>query len=226
MATSAKAWPIRMSAGGGGPWGGAEEVQRADDLLAQPHRQRLHGGEPGLLGGGREPRPAPRGGGQVRGVDGLAGPEAVQAGTLVVLYLEQLKHPGGFAGGGYYAQLAARVSQQQPGGGGIQQLHAAVGQHVQEVDDVEAGDHGVGQLNERLRQQFSVHPGSPSQGKATRSPRVRGKRCARWRLRNRSRRAAGGWVGVRDAAAGGAPRCRGPDRPASGHEHKRTRGAG
>jgi hypothetical protein len=55
-------------------------------------------------------------GGQVRGGDGLAGPETVQAGTLVVLYLEQLK---------------------QPGGGDVQQLHAAVGQHVQEVDHVE-----------------------------------------------------------------------------------------
>jgi hypothetical protein len=33
---------------------------------------------------------------------------------------------------------------------------------VQEVDHVEAGDHGVGQLNERFRQQLSVHSGSPS----------------------------------------------------------------
>ena len=152
VATSARAWPTRMSAGSKGPGAGAEEVQRADDLLAQPHRQGLHGGEPGLLGGGREPRPALRRGGQVLGVDGLAGPEAVQAGTLVALYLEQLKQPGGFAGGGHHAQLTARVSQQQPGGGDVQQLHAAVGQHVQEVDHVEVGDHGVGQLDERLRQ--------------------------------------------------------------------------
>ncbi len=69
----------------------AEQVQRADDLLAQPHRQGLHGGEPGLPGGGSEPRPALRRGSQVRGGDGLARSEAVQAGTLVVLYLEQLK---------------------------------------------------------------------------------------------------------------------------------------
>jgi Fe-S cluster assembly protein SufB len=32
--------------------GGAEEVQGADDLLAQPHRQGLHGGEPGVAGAG------------------------------------------------------------------------------------------------------------------------------------------------------------------------------
>ena len=150
-----------MSRGGEGPCIGAEQVQRADDLLAQPHRQGLHGGEPGLPGGGREPRPALRRGGQVRGGDGLAGPVAVQAGTLIVLQLEQLKQPGGFAGGSHHAQLTARISQQQPGGGDVQQLHAAVGQHVQEVDHVEAGDHGVGQLDERLRQQLSVHPRSP-----------------------------------------------------------------
>jgi hypothetical protein len=29
---------------------GAEEIQRSDDLLAQPHRQRLHRREPSLTG--------------------------------------------------------------------------------------------------------------------------------------------------------------------------------
>jgi hypothetical protein len=67
---------------------GAEQVQRADDLVAQPHRQGLHGGEPGLLGGGGEPGPALRFGGQVGGGDGPASAEAVQAGTLVVLQLK------------------------------------------------------------------------------------------------------------------------------------------
>jgi hypothetical protein len=67
---------------------GAEQVQRADDLVAQPHRQSLHGGESGLLGGGGEPGPALRFGGQVGGGDGPVGPEAVQAGTLVVLQLK------------------------------------------------------------------------------------------------------------------------------------------
>jgi hypothetical protein len=69
------------------------------------------------------------------------------------VYLEQLKQPGGFAGGGHHAQRTGGISQQ---------LHAAVGQHVQEVDHVEAGDHCVGQLDERLRQQLSVHPRLPS----------------------------------------------------------------
>jgi hypothetical protein len=67
---------------------GAEQVQRADDLVAQPHGQGLHGGEPGLLGGGGEPGPALRIGRQVGGGDGPASAEAVQAGTLVVLQLK------------------------------------------------------------------------------------------------------------------------------------------
>ena len=174
VATSASAWPTRTLRRVEGRVG-AEQVQRADDLLTQPHRQGLHGSEPGLPGGGREPRPARRLGGQVGGGNG-PGPEAVQARALVVLQLEQLEQPGGLAGRGHHAQLTARVSQQQPGGGDVQQLHAAVGQHVQEVDHVEVGDHGVGQLDERLRQQLSVHPRSPSQERQH-DLRVRGKRC-------------------------------------------------
>src|SRR6266568_2010454 len=68
-----------------GPRAGAEEVQRADDLLTQPHRQGLHGGEPAFAGDGGEPGPALRLGTQIGGGDGLAAAEAVQAGTLVVL---------------------------------------------------------------------------------------------------------------------------------------------
>jgi hypothetical protein len=129
---------------------GAEQVQGADDLLAQPHRQGLHGGEPGVAGGGGKPGPAPCLGGEVGNGDGLAGPEAVQAGSLVALQLEQLEQPGGCAGGGDDTQVTARAGQQQPGRGDVQQLDAAAGQHVQEVDHVEPGDHGVGQLDERL----------------------------------------------------------------------------
>jgi hypothetical protein len=72
VATSASARPMRMSAGVEGPRGGAEQVQRADDLVVQPHGQGLHGGEPGLLGGSSEPGPALRFGGQVGSGDGPA----------------------------------------------------------------------------------------------------------------------------------------------------------
>jgi hypothetical protein len=84
VATSASAYVRGVE----GTRDGAEQVQRADDLVAQPHGQGLHGGEPGLLGGGGEPGPALRFGGQVGGGDGPASPEAVQAGTLVVLQLK------------------------------------------------------------------------------------------------------------------------------------------
>jgi hypothetical protein len=39
----------------------------------------------------------------------------------------------------------------QPGGGYVEQLHAAFGQHVQEVDQVELVDEGIGHLDEHVR---------------------------------------------------------------------------
>ena len=138
---------------------GAEQVQRADDLIPQPHRQRLHRREPGPGGGLGEPGP-PRGrAGQVGSGDGPAGTEALQAGPFVVLQLEQLQQPGFLAGGRRDPQLAARVGQHDPGRGRGQQGDAAVGEHVQEVDDVEVGDHRVGQLDEGVGKQVGVHLG-------------------------------------------------------------------
>ena len=67
---------------------GAEEVQGADDLIPQPHRQGVDGAEPGLGRGGGEPGPPLAGVGQVGGGDRLAGAVAVQAGALVILDLE------------------------------------------------------------------------------------------------------------------------------------------
>ena len=148
VATSASAYVRGVE----GTRDGAEQVQRADDLVAQPHGQGLHGGEPGLAGGRREPRPPRRLGRQVRGGDGPTRPEAVQARPLIALQLEQLEQPGGLAGGSHHAQLTARVSQQQPGGGDVKQLRAAVGQDVQEVDHVEADHQRVSQLDERRGQ--------------------------------------------------------------------------
>jgi len=129
---------------------GAEQVQCADDLLTQPHRQRLHSPEPGLPGSRREPRPPHLRGGQVHGLDRPPGPEAFQAGTLVILQLEQLKQPGGLTGGSHHPQLTPRVGQQQPGRRHAKELHAAVGQHMQEVDHVKASHHRVRQLDKRL----------------------------------------------------------------------------
>jgi hypothetical protein len=97
VATSARAWPMRRSAGPEGAGGGAEQVQCADDLVTQPHRHGFDGAEPGLDGGG-EPRPALIRPGEIGGADALAGAKAVQARSLVVLDLEQLHQAGCLAG--------------------------------------------------------------------------------------------------------------------------------
>ena len=59
--------------------------------------------------------PAPRVG-EVDVGDGLAGGEAVQAGALVVLQLEQLQQPGRLVGVGDHLQAAPLVVEHQPGG--------------------------------------------------------------------------------------------------------------
>jgi len=71
----------------------------------------------------------------------------------VVLELEQLEQVRLLAGGGHDVEQAGLVGQQDAGGAGIQQRHAPVAQHGQQVDDVELVDEGVGQLHERRRQQ-------------------------------------------------------------------------
>ena len=88
--------------------------------------------------------------GQVGDRHRLAGAEAVHARTLVGLQLEQLQQPGAFRGGGHHLQRVLPVGQQQPGRGDAQQLHAPLGQHVQEVDHVEVVDERVGHLHEHV----------------------------------------------------------------------------
>jgi hypothetical protein len=75
---------------------GVKEVQRADDLGTEAHGQGVYRGEADFGCGGGEPGPAVAGGPQVDDRDGLAGAEAVQAGPLVGLQLEQLQQPGAF----------------------------------------------------------------------------------------------------------------------------------
>ena len=76
---------------------GAEQVQRADDLVPQPHRQGMDGAEPGLRRGGGEPGPPVILLDQAGRGDRPPGAEAVQARPLVVLDLEQLDQPGRLA---------------------------------------------------------------------------------------------------------------------------------
>jgi hypothetical protein len=77
--------------------------------------------------------------------------EAVHAGPLVGLQLEQLQQPGPLGGGGDHLQRAVLVGQQQPGGRDAQQLDTSLGERVQKVDHVELVHQGVGHLDEHVR---------------------------------------------------------------------------
>ena len=153
------AWPIRKSSLLKGGCPGTEQVQRADDFVPKPHRQRQDGPESGADRDGREPRPSLIWPFEVGRRDGQAGVEAVQAGALVVLDLEQFEQSGDLAGGRHGTQLAVRAGEQDTGGGRGQQPDTAIGEHLQEVDDVEVGDHGVRQVHKGPGEQFSVHRG-------------------------------------------------------------------
>ncbi len=74
----------------------AEQVQGADDLIAQPHRDGMHPGKSHLERGRGEPWP-PCGhvtGADIANDDGLPAVEAVHARAFIVLNLKQLRHPG------------------------------------------------------------------------------------------------------------------------------------
>ena len=131
--------------------------QRVPEALDSPRAHYAHD-RTYLLRDSGEPRPSLRFGAQVGSADRLACPEAVQTGTLVVLQLEQFEQPDRFAGGGHHPKLPARVGEEQPCRRHVEQLDAAISQHVQEVDHVEISHHRVGQLDERFRKQLSVHP--------------------------------------------------------------------
>ena len=90
--------------------------------------------------------------GDVGDDDRLPGAVAVQARALVVLDLEQFRDPCLLGRGGHQLQHAAGVGQQQPRRVHLQQLHAPLGEHVQELHQVKAADQGVGQIDERLRE--------------------------------------------------------------------------
>ena len=113
---------------------GAEQVERADDVGAQPHGQGVDGGESDLAGLRGEARPAARGRGQVGDGDGPAGMEALGAGALVGLELEQLQQPGLFGGGGHQSQGVPLIGQQQPGRGDVEKADTPGGQQVQELE--------------------------------------------------------------------------------------------
>ena len=74
------------------------------------------------------------------------------------LDLEQFEGAHGLVGRCHHAQIATRCGQHQPGRRDVEHVDAPVGEHGQQLDDVEVGDEGVGQFDERLGEHgFSCH---------------------------------------------------------------------
>ena len=162
---SARAWITRTSTGVQAALLGAEHVQRADDLLAQAQRERVHRPEPGGQGAGGELRPAVRRGGEVGVHDGRPLAIAVLAGALSRLYLEQLEQVGALVGGGHELEVTLFVGEEEPSRSGAEELRRPGGDHLQELHDVELLDEGVGELDEDLRDPVRgqrAHRASPS----------------------------------------------------------------
>jgi hypothetical protein len=137
---------------------GVEEVERADDLTAQAHRQRMDGVEAGGERLGREARPPVVRGDQVLVDHWQTGAEAVQARALLRLDLEELEHAHGLTRGGHHSQVAIGCDQHETGGSDVEHVHTAVSQQRQKLHDVKVGNERVGQLHERPgKQGFSGH---------------------------------------------------------------------
>ena len=77
--------------------------------------------------------------------------------SLLLLQFEELQQARGLMGVGDQSQIAALVVEHQPGGIGVDQLHAALGEGLQQVHHVELLDQGVGQLDEDLGQPLLTH---------------------------------------------------------------------
>ena len=122
---------------------------RAPSVRSRSRRgERVDGAEARAEGHRREARPARLLARHVRGRHLRAGEEAVEAGTLGVLDLEQLDHLRRLGRRGHQPQGAARVGEQYAGRRRVEQLHAALRDAHQQLDDVEVVDQVVGQLDE------------------------------------------------------------------------------
>ena len=135
----------------------AKRLIGPDDLGAKAQRQGVDRPEARGLDGGVEDRPALPGLVRRHVDDGLSLAVAVEAGPLVVLQLEQLQQAEVLGGRRHQLQVSPLVGQHQTGCVDAEQLDAGAGQRVQEVDDVEVRDQGVGQLQEDADQSLLGH---------------------------------------------------------------------
>jgi hypothetical protein len=81
----------------------------------------------------------------------LPGPERLQARSHLVLQLEQLDQSRRVGRGGHGLQPAAFVGQHDAAGVGVHEVHGALDQRVQELDEVELVHQRVRELDEGVR---------------------------------------------------------------------------
>jgi hypothetical protein len=126
-----------------------EQVQRSDDAVSQPERERVHALVSGADGVRSEPRPSLDGVAQLCAGHQLPRRKGLQARSLFVLQLEQLEQACLLGGRRHHSQVAVCVGEQDPDGVSVDEFDASVGQHRQQVDDVEVGHESVRKLEER-----------------------------------------------------------------------------
>ena len=90
----------------------AEQVQRAEDLLPQPQRQRVDRPVARVERGSREQRPPVRLNREIRRTHRLPAAITVEARSLLALQLEEFEQPRLFGGGSHHMQLAGRPGKQ------------------------------------------------------------------------------------------------------------------
>lgn len=98
-------------------------------------------------------------GGEVSVDDRLPAVERVEARSVVVLQLEQLEELGTLGGGRHEMRAFLGVGEQDAYGGVAGEPGDAVGEHLQEFDQVELVDERVGDLDEDFRQAFRRYGG-------------------------------------------------------------------
>ena len=78
--------------------------------------------------------------------DRLSRGVGLHARALVALQLEELEETGFLAGSGDDPRIPVGIDEQNARGIGVDEFDAPIGEHRQEVDDVEVVDQGVGKL--------------------------------------------------------------------------------
>jgi hypothetical protein len=128
---------------------GTEEIERPDDLLAETDRQGMNRAIAGVQRDRDESWPAAEAPRKVLVDHGLAGAEAVQAGSFPGLKLKQFNDSQLVGRRRQDPQGAVGCGEEQPGGRGVEELDAAFNQRLGHVDDVEVVHKGVRQLQKR-----------------------------------------------------------------------------